>query len=670
MNTIVRATGVAIAALLIGLGTAVAAQTPTAAQFAEGSLVGQARLSPTGRYMAFVVRRGDTSGLQVRDLETGETKALVASTAGEEFGGTYIDWVVWKTEDRLIVGLSNLEVGRTGGRGTGDIHTVRYGRTIHSLARDGESQINLEAPRARRGDPGEFLALLPADPENILMTFQDSNGGLDVARVNVLTGDSEIIVDGDRRIQSYTTDRTGKVVARTAMRGVMGNVVVMEALGEDGRWTEMFRLRKDQIREMPDYAFMGPTERPNEAYVGVSSDVLGGDLTTGVHVYDFSTRTLGPVLWRNDRYDVSAIVVEAATSRLLGGCYVEDVFRCDYVDPERNATMQDIRAAIGPQYNISVVSQAREGTRWLIEASGAGDPGRYFLFDTAEHSLTPFTRRFRLSTEALAQTERVEWQAEDGQALFGYLTRPAGSQGAAAPLIVMPHGGPETRDSLTWDTWVQFLASRGYQVFQPNFRGSSGLGHAFAKAGYGQWGLRMQDDVTSGVNQLVSGGLVNPERVCIVGASYGGYAALQSGATQPDLYRCVIAISGVSDLMAMMRWVREEYGADSDTYEYWLESIGNPGADRERLEAASPIRHVADWRPPTLLIHGDRDRVVPSEHSERMDRALRGAGKNVRYIELENQGHSGWTSTIEVQVMEEMERFLAEHLPVTETPAP
>lgn len=670
MNTIVRVTAAAIAALLIGLGTAVAAQTPTAAEFAESALVSRATLSPTGRYMAFVVRRGDTSGLQVRDLETGETTALVASTAGEEFGGTYIDWVRWKTEDRLVVGLSNLEVGRTGGRGTGDVHTVRYGRTIHSIARNGQSQINLEAPRARRGDPGNFLALLATDPENILMTFEDSNGGLDVARVNVLTGASEIIVDGDRRIQSYTVDRAGNVVARTAMRGIMGNVVVMEARGEDDRWTEIFRLRKDQIREMPDYAFFGPTDKPNESYVGVSSDVLGGDLTTGVHIYDFSTRTLGPVLWRNDRYDVSAIVVEASTSRLLGGCYVEDVFRCDYVDPERNATMQDIRAAIGPQYNISIVSQAREGTRWLIQASAPGDPGRYFLFDTAEHSLTPFTRRFRLSTEALARTERVDWQAEDGQALFGYLTRPAGANGASAPLIVMPHGGPETRDSLTWDSWVQFLASRGYQVFQPNFRGSSGLGHAFAKAGYGQWGLRMQDDVTSGVNHLVAGGLVNPERVCIAGASYGGYAALQAGATQPDLYRCVIAVSGVSDLMSMMRWVREEYGADSDSYEYWLESIGDPGSDRARLEAASPIRHVADWRPPTLLIHGDRDRVVPSEHSERMDRALRGAGKNVRYIELENQGHSGWTTAIETQVMEEMERFLAEHLPVTETPAP
>jgi len=664
------ATMIAAAAIMIGLALPVAAQTPTSADFAEAALVGQANLSPSGRYLAFVVRRGETSALQVRDLDSGEMTVLVASNAQEEFGGTFIDWVAWKTEDRLIIGLSNLEVGRTGGRATGDIHTVRYGRTIHSMSRDGSSRITLEAPRARRGDPGNLLDLFPADPDHILMTFEDLNGGLDVARVNVLTGATEIIVDGDRRIQGYTVDRAGDVVARTAMRGAVGNVLVMEARGDDGRWTEMFRLRKDQIRDMPDYEFFGPTDKPNQSYVAVSSDALGGDATTGVHIYDFTTRTLGPVLWRNARYDVSAIVVDAATSRFLGGCYVEDVFRCDYVDPDRNATMQDIRAAIGPQYNLSIVSQASAGTRWLISATAPGDPGRYFLFDTATNSLTPFTRRFRLSTEALGRTERVDWQAEDGQALFGYLTRPAGAVGAEAPLVVMPHGGPEARDSLSWDTWVQFLASRGYQIFQPNFRGSSGMGHAFAKAGYGQWGLMMQDDVTSGVNHLISASLVDPERVCIVGASYGGYAALQAGATQPDLYQCVIAISGVSDLVAMMRWARSEYDGDSDTYEYWLESIGDPGADRARLEAASPIHHVADWRPPTLIIHGETDRVVPVEQSERMERALRGAGKNVRYVELENQGHSNWTSATEARVMDEMERFLGENLPTTAPPAP
>lgn len=668
MKMIARMLAAGTAVVLAGLASAAAAQAPTAAEFAERPLLSQATLSPTGRYMAFVVRSGDASALQVRDLETGETTALVASNAAEEFGGTYIDWAYWKTEDRLIVGLSNLEVGRTGNRETGDIHTVRYGRTIHSIARDGQSQINLEAPRAKRGDPGELLALLADDPRHILMTFEDVNGGLDVARVDVVTGASETILDGDRRIRGYTVDRAGDIVARTAMRGTMGNVLVMEARGDDDRWIEMFRLRKDQIRELPDYAFFGPTDKANEVYVGVSSDVEGGDPTAGVHIYDFATRTLGPTLWRNERYDVSGIVVEAASSRFLGGCYVEDVYRCDYVDPVRQATMQDIRLAIGPQYSISITSQAREGTRWLIHASAPNDPGRYFLFDTATNSLTPFTRRFRIPTEALGRTERVDWQAADGQALFGYLTRPAGAEGAAAPLVVMPHGGPEARDAFAWDVWVQFLASRGYQVFQPNFRGSSGLGRAFAEAGYGQWGLLMQDDVTAGVEHLVSSGLADRERVCIVGSSYGGYAALQAGATRPDLYRCVIAASGVSDLMAMMRWVRSEHGGDSDTYEYWLKSIGDPGADRARLEAASPIGRVRDWRPPTLLIHGERDGVVPFEQSERMERALRGAGKDVRLIELENQGHSNWTSAIETRVMEEMEGFLAEHLPVTAAP--
>lgn len=659
-----------LTAALWCVAPSVQAQAPSAAAFAERPAVGLGELSPSGRYLAFVVRRGDNAALQIRDLETGQTTPIVGSGASEGFGGTYIEWVYWKSDDRLIVSLASLRLGRIGNREDGDVFSASYDRSVLSIARDGINHIALTAPRATPGDPGELLDMQRTDPDHVLMTFGDRGGGFDVARVNVLTGESERIVDGDRHVLDYMVDRTGAVVARMAARGANYNIFVMEALGADGRWTEVFRMRKDEIRAIPDYEFYGPTDKPNTFYVGVGSDI-GGEATAGVHIYDFATRTLGPTLWRSDRYDVAGVVIDQGTREFLGGCYVDDVFRCDFTDPARDGVMRGIRRFLGPQYSVTVMSQAREGGRWLIYASAPNDPGQYYLYDTAANRLTLFTGAYRLPTAGMGTTTRLEWQAADGQALFGYLTRPAGAPAdAKPPLVVMPHGGPEVRDSLAYDVWVQFLASRGYQVFQPNFRGSAGMGKAFAEAGYRQWGLIMQDDVTSGVEHLAAAGLADADQVCIVGASYGGYAALQAGATRPDLYRCVVSVSGASDLVAMMRWERSEHGGDSDTYEYWLKSIGDPDDDRERLDAASPIRHVADWRPPVLLIHGDVDGIVPVEQSRAMERALKRAGKDVRLIELENQGHNGWTTTTETRVMTEMEAFLARHLPVGTPPSP
>ena len=153
----------------------------------------------------------------------------------------------------------------------------------------------------------------------------------------------------------------------------------------------------------------------------------------------------------------------------------------------------------------------------------------------------------------------------------------------------MPHGGPEVRDALGYDRWAQALATRGYLVFQPNFRGSSGYGRAWTEAGYREWGGRMQDDLTDGVAALVAAGKADPKRICIAGASYGGYAALYGGATQPDLYRCVVSVAGVSDLPALVEHERRANGPRSGEYQYARAVIGDPEAERDKLVRTSPV---------------------------------------------------------------------------------
>jgi pimeloyl-ACP methyl ester carboxylesterase len=643
------------------------ADPPTAADFIRDAALSDASLSPSGRYLVWVVRTGEDNSIHIRDLQTGQIRTMAAGSSREHFGGVFINWISWKSDDRLLMSITRLELRRRGGREDGRIRSIQYGNTVVSVARDGSGILALKAPRTDDADPGEVLDTLQDDPDHILMTYRNSGYGLDVAKVNVITGEAVKVLGGHRRVLDYITDRNGAIVGRIAYRGMTGRIMLMEALNADGEWTEVYRLRRDEIRDLPDYEFLGATNEPGKIYVTVQPGADEGGNTAAVHVFDFATRTMGPAIWRNEQYDVAGLVLDADTRELLAGCYWADIYRCDFSDRRDDAVMTGIRRFFGEGWSVHVVSQARDNSRWLVRASAPNNPGEFYIFNVAERHMEFVGSIYpSLREPELGVMTRVEYQARDGQTLFGYLTRPAGAApDAKLPLVVLPHGGPEMRDYQTYDMWVQFLATRGYQVFQPNFRGSSGMGRAFAEAGYRQWGQRMQTDVTDGVEHLLAEGKADRGQICIMGASYGGYAALQAGASEADLYRCVISIAGPSDLHAMLRWERAEAGSDSDRYEYWVKSIGDPRDDREAIEAASPLRRAAEWTLPVLLIHGDGDDVVPVSQSRDMNRALSRAGKEVRLVELEDAGHNGWSSAQEITVMSEMETFLSRHLPAT-----
>ncbi len=228
-------------------------------------------------------------------------------------------------------------------------------------------------------------------------------------------------------------------------------------------------------------------------------------------------------------------------------------------------------------------------------------------------------------------------------------------------MIVLPHGGPEARDTLGFDVWAQFFATRGYLVFQPNFRGSSGYGRRWVEAGYGQWGGRMQDDLTDGVRALITSGRADAKRICIFGASYGGYAALYGGARTPDLYKCVASFAGVSDLRALVKWEHSTKGHEA-RYRYAERAIGDPVKDAARLKAASPATYTSGYQPPVLLIHGAKDVSSPVTQSEAMAQALKRAGKDVKLSIYPGEGHSDWSRTDEEAALTEVADFVASHI--------
>jgi dipeptidyl aminopeptidase/acylaminoacyl peptidase len=337
--------------------------------------------------------------------------------------------------------------------------------------------------------------------------------------------------------------------------------------------------------------------------------------------------------------------------------------RFEFLDPGLDAKIGGLRRAFDGQ-SVSLESWTDDFSEIIVYVEGEGFAGDYFIFDTnAMQAEFIAASRPDIPAEAIAPIEVFTYQARDGLKIEAVLTGAPAAGEPARPLILLPHGGPVARDSIGFDWMAQFFASRGYAVLQPNFRGSSGYGLEFLKAGRGEWGAKMQDDLTDGVKALAATGRIDPSRVCIVGASYGGYAALMGGATTPDLYRCVVAIAPVTDTERMLREELRTQGRDSPALAYWKEQLGVDEINDDLLDSRSPVNLAAGFDDPVLLLHGDDDTIVPIKHSRQMEKALKRAGKSVRFVKLKDEDH--WLSLPEtrIQMLREMDNFLAEHLP-------
>ena len=310
---------------------------------------------------------------------------------------------------------------------------------------------------------------------------------------------------------------------------------------------------------------------------------------------------------------------------------------------------------------LDIESRSADNKRIIVEADGASAPTVYYLVDYGAKSADIVGEQYPgLVDKPQGTVRRFEYAARDKYALFGYLTIPPGAEEKNLPLVVLPHGGPESDDTPWFDWWSQFLASRGYAVLRPQFRGSTGLGDAHRLAGRGQWGLRMQDDVTDGVKALIAQGIADPKRVCIVGASYGGYAALAGAAFTPDLYACAVSVAGVSDLSEMLAWNEKMSSEESDSFFYWRDSIGD--SLDSRITENSPARSARTIRAPILLLHGTNDSVVPFAQSEMMANALKAAGKPYQLMALEGEDHWLSSSATRIRMLSEIEKFLAANL--------
>ncbi|WP_340646141.1 prolyl oligopeptidase family serine peptidase [Phenylobacterium sp.] len=310
-------------------------------------------------------------------------------------------------------------------------------------------------------------------------------------------------------------------------------------------------------------------------------------------------------------------------------------------DPAHQRRVDAARKAF-PNERTVLVDYDKTFDRMVMLTDGPKDSGTYWLVDIARKSATPIGYvRPEVKTADVGPMRVVSYKAGDGLAMDGILTLPPGREAKGLPLVVLPHGGPLVPgDKAGFDWWAQAFASRGYAVFQPNYRGTVGYGEPFRRAAYGQFGRKMQTDISDGVAALAAQGIVDPRRACIVGASYGGYAALAGVTVQQGLYRCAASVAGPTDMSKFIIWVRTRTGMDQRSVRFWKELSG--ASEGQDLDEISPVRLAARADAPILLIHGRDDTVVPLEQSLLMEKALKQAGKSVELVNMAGEDH--WLS--------------------------
>jgi dipeptidyl aminopeptidase/acylaminoacyl peptidase len=356
---------------------------------------------------------------------------------------------------------------------------------------------------------------------------------------------------------------------------------------------------------------------------------------------------------------VTGYIFDPTTRRLLGVWLGGDVSRQQFFDPVLKARQAALQKALGG--NVKIQSWSADFKRLILFSEGDGDAGTYWLVDGA--SVKPIAYPYPDIPDAdVGSVRAVVYKAQDGLEIHGLLTLPPGRDPKTLPLVVMPHGGPEGQDTVGFDWLAQAFAGHGYAVFQPNFRGSDGYGLAFRDAGFGQWGRKMQTDISDGVAELVRQGVVDPKRACIFGASYGGYAALAGVTLQQGLYRCAVSYAGIGDMSTLFDTQAQDEGVSAGS-RYLQKFIGVQLMGDAILHQISPVAFVDRVEAPVLLIHGEDDTVVPISQSVEMERKLRSAGKPVEFLRIKGEDHWLSQDATRKQVLAAALAFIEAHNP-------
>jgi dipeptidyl aminopeptidase/acylaminoacyl peptidase len=507
--------------------------------------------------------------------------------------------------------------------------------------------------RQGKGRPAlaDLVAARTTKPKTVIMwTRTGCARGLScLMEVDTRTGKGSIIKVGNEFTTMWVVDRAGAPVAR-----------------EDWDWHKsayrLYALNGNSVREIlrkddSDHASLAGLLADGSALVLLATNGRPHQAAWALPLDGSPLR----LLVEDPDADITATYTDPYNGAIVGVYVSGTKNTVHWLDPVAERRHTTLQRTFGNRF-VQIYGWTSDGTKTLARVDAPSTAPIYYLVDFSTHRADIAAEEYpALANVPLGEVQEISYTARDGTSIPAYLALPPAKPSGTVPLVVLPHGGPNARDYPYFDWLVQFLASRGYAVLQPQFRGSTGFGDAFREAGYRQWGGLMQDDVTDGVRAMIERGIADPQRTCIVGASYGGYAALAGAAFTPNLFKCAVSINGVTDLPALMREEVPLYdGTISTSLSVWKARIGAP--NDSNLAAKSPINAVKSIHIPILVVYGTGDAVVPTEQSQRMVHALQEAGKNVTVVALSGEDHWLSRSDTRIQVLQSLDAFLRDHL--------
>ncbi len=621
-------------------------KAPAAEIFGKHARIADAALSPDASELAVVESYKGTWIVRIIDLKNKGVEPRLVKV-GESLTPL---WIKWANNKQVLVSFNqSIEYNRL---------PLQVG-SLYSLDTAAmKGKILVRTDKYFRQFNNVVVDFLSNDPDHILMAFSsdDSNNEKpDVKRVNVASGISKTIVRGRPDVQWWHTDLTGAVrvgqgLDEDSVSEIRYRMIIREP-GSD-KWIDSKKY-PNLSSNVNIHGFMA---NPNEMIVGTRRQ---GRNTTGLYIYDLSRKAYTRTLFENDTYDASGIVLNGDGSEVIGAKYTAEESEVELFD--ENATILDRVRKKNEGYTVDFIDQSADKATLIYRLSNAYDPGHLMMIDgrTMKETLL-LSYREDLPSDDMGLTVSIRYPARDGAKIPAFVTVPPMLDGQKldnVPFIILPHGGPYARTSKRFDTYSQFFASRGYGVLQMNFRGSAGYGEAYEKAGRENWVL-MLNDVEDGARWLVEKGYTSPEKLCVAGWSFGGYAALMEAIEHPDLYSCVLSMAGVTDLADLVR--------DERKYRFGniraKNSILAGFEDRAEMKKFSPAKRAKEMKIPTFIAHGTYDQAVHFDQFERMQKGLKKSSADVTAVKFDKEDHYLSHEKNAKKFYMEMDKFLKKHM--------